>query len=311
MRCGSGNVKLNGQTLCGNQRYRCRECDYTYTFHNHKNKRHREKKSFALWITEGYSVRQLIGIGHHGVWKLNEIKKYWLERRPEPSVFDYETIKYLQFDGTYFKHENCLMVLMDNKTDKIIGHKYHTRENYESSYQMFKELRDCGLQPAAITIDGNTSVIRAIKTVWPDIKIQRCRTHIQRQGLSWLRRYPKLQASKDLRKILLTLTDVKDERSKKVFHKDFQRWEKRYGDFVSSLPSSDKVYGDLQRARSLILHALPDMFYYLGDPCITATTNKLEGYFSRLKEIYRKHRGLSKTHRQNYFAWYIELKNGA
>ena len=202
------------------------------------------------------------------------------------------------------------MVLMDNVTGKVIAHKYHIRENYASAYQMFKEMMESGLQPVAITIDGNTSVIRALKTVWPDINIQRCRTHIQRQGLSWLRRYPKLEASKDLREILLTLTDVKDERGKEAFIKDFCRWEERYGNFVLSLPSKDKVYGDLQRTRSLILHALPSMFHYLDDQCIAATTNKLEGYFSRLKEIYRKHRGLPKKHRQNYFAWYINLKNG-
>jgi len=310
LRCGSSDVKLYGQTLCGSQRFRCKECDYTYTFHNYKNKKNREKKSFALWITEGYSVRQLIDISGHGVWKLTQIKKYWLEREPDLSAVDYRSIKYLQFDGTYFKHENCLMVLMDNATSKIIAHKYHYRENYESAYQMFKELMDSGLQPVAITIDGNTSVMRAIKTAWPAIKIQRCRTHIQRQGLSWLRRHPKLEASKDLREILLTLPDVKDTRGKEIFIKDFCCWEDRYGSFVLSLPTKDKVYGDLQRTRSLILHALPDMFHYLDDPGIAATTNKLEGYFSRLKEIYRKHRGLSKKHRQNYFAWYINFKNG-
>jgi hypothetical protein len=296
--------------LCGSQRFRCKECDYTYTFHNEKNKKHKEKKSFALWITEGYSVRQLIAIGSHGVWKLKQIKKHWLERTPDQAAFDYTAVRYLQFDGTYFKHENCLMVLMDSITSDVIAHKYRNRENYESAYQIFKEMADNGLQPAAITIDGNTSVIRALKAVWPEVIIQRCITHIQRQGLSWLRRYPKLEASKELRKILITISAVKDKKSREVFIKDFDRWEKRYSRFVLSLPSRDKVYGDLQRTRSLILHALPNMFHYLDDQCIAATTNKLEGYFSRLKEIYRKHRGLSKEHRQNYFAWYINLKNG-
>jgi hypothetical protein len=202
------------------------------------------------------------------------------------------------------------MVLMDNLTSKVIAYKYHYRENYESAYQMFRGMMDSGLQPAAITIDGNTSVIRAIKAVWPEVIIQRCTTHIQRQGLSWLRRYPKLEASKKLREILLTITAVKDEKGRKEFIKDFGRWEKQYGCFVLSLPSRDKVYGDLQRTRSLVLHALPNMFHYLDDQCIAASTNKLEGYFSRLKEIYRKHRGLSKKHRQNYFAWYINFKNG-
>ena len=202
------------------------------------------------------------------------------------------------------------MVLMDHITGKVIAHQYHVRENYESAYQMFKRMMDNGLQPKAITIDGNTSVIRALKDVWSDIIVQRCIAHIQRQGLSWLRRHPKQEASKDLRKILLIVTDVKGEREKQAFVKDFHRWEKQYGSFVVSLPSRDKVYGDLQRTRSLILHALPNMFHYLEDQCIASTTNKLEGYFSRLKEFYRKHRGLSKKHRQSYFAWYVNLKNG-
>lgn len=202
MRCDPRDVKLYGNTRCGNQRFKCRECSYTYTFHNYKNKRHREKKSFALWITEGYSVRQLIDIGHHGVWKLKQIKKYWLNRAPEPITFDYGQVKYLQFDGTYFRHENCLMVLMESRTGNVIAHTYHVRENYETAYQMFKSMMDRGLQPKAITIDGNTSVIRALNDVWPDIIVQRCIAHIQRQGLSWLRRYPRLEASKNLRKIL-------------------------------------------------------------------------------------------------------------
>jgi len=310
LQCSSEDVKLYGHTRCGNQRFRCRGCGYTYTFHNDKNKRHREKKSFTLWITEGYSVRQLTDISHHGVWKLKQVKKYWLERTPDQTVFDYGQVKYLQFDGTYFRHENCLMVLMDNITGKVIAHQYHVRENYESAYQLFKGMMDNSLQPKAITIDGNHSVIRALKDVWPDIIVQRCIAHIQRQGLSWLRRYPKQEASKDLRKILLTITNVKDERGKQAFVNVVRRWEKQYGSFVVSLPSRDKVYGDLQRTRSLILHALPDMFHFLEDQRIASTTNKLEGYFSRLKEIYRKHRGLSKKHRQNYFAWYVNLKNG-
>jgi len=126
-----------------------------------------------------------------------------------------------------------------------------------------------------------------------------------------VRRYPKLEASKELREILLALPAVKDKKGREEFIRDFCCWEDRHGRFVLSLPSKDKVYGDLQRTRSLILHALPDMFHYLDDPSIAATTNKLEGYFSRLKEIYRKHRGLSKKRRQNYFAWYINLKNGS
>ena len=201
------------------------------------------------------------------------------------------------------------MVAMNNLDSKIIAHRYYIRENYAIASNIFKELLSKQINPKAITIDGNTSVIRAIKKVWPNTIIQRCLVHIQRQGLSWLRRYPKSHAAKDLRLLLLAITNIKSHGQKQIFINNFSRWEKRYGKFVLSLPSSDKVYSDLQRTRSLIIHALPDMFHYLEDSNISPTTNKLEGYFSRLKNIYRQHRGLSKNHRNNYFQWYIYFKN--
>lgn len=303
------NVKLFGKTSCGYQRYRCKDCNYTYTFHNLKNKESKEKTWFKLWIIEGYSVRQLVSISRHGIWKIKRIISMWLNQSPDEIILNYSEIKYLLFDGTYLKHENCLMIAMNNQDGKIISEKYCVRENYADAYSIFYELNKIGISPKAITVDGNTSVIRAIKTVWPNIIIQRCIAHIQRQGLSWLRRNPKIPTSKDLRKILLTITEIKNESDRNLFITKFEKWEEQYGEFVRHLPSDHKVFSDLQRARSLIIHAMPDMFHYLNDSSIPATTNKIEGYFSRLKIIYRQHRGLSKNHRQNFFKWYIYFKN--
>lgn len=198
---------------------------------------------------------------------------------------------------------------MNNLSNQIVANRYCVGENYTTAHNIFKELLGEQVSPKAITTDGNTSVILAIKNVWPDTMIQRCLVHIQRQGLSWLRRNPKSQAAKDLRLLLLTVTNIKDHKQKEIFISDFNNWEERYGKFVLSLPSSDKVYSDLQRTRSLIIHALPNMFYYLEDSNIASTTNKVEGYFSRLKEIYRRHRGMSKNKRSIYFKWYIYFKN--
>lgn len=250
----------------------------------------------------------MISISKHGIWKIKKIKDYWLEK-VSPVLHLTGKHKYLIFDGTYFKRTNCLMVVIDNLSNQTMADRYCARENYTTTYNIFKELSDKQVNPMAITTDGNTSVIQAIKKIWPDAITQRCLVHIQRQGLSWLRRYPKSQAARDLRLLLLTVTNIKDHRQKQIFISDFNNWEKGYGKFVLSLPSSDKVCGDLQRTRSLIIHALPNMFHYLEDSNIAPTTNKIEGYFSRLKELYRHHRGLSKKHREKYFKWYIYFKN--
>ncbi len=282
-------------------------CFYTYTFHNHKNKIHREKRWFKLWITEGYSVRQLINISNHGIFKIKKIISFWLKKSPQANFS--KDVKYLIFDGTYFKHENCLIAVIDNTTGKVINHKYCIRENYGISYLILDELKHNGIYPKAIVIDGNTNVIKAVKAVWSDIIVQRCLTHIQRQGLSWLRANPKIKCAKELRILILSISIIRTEKDKEEFISKFNKWEKRYGEQVISLPSTHKVFSDIKRTRSLIIHALPDMFHYLNDNNIPPTTNKIEGYFSRLKMIYRQHRGLSKINRKNYFTWYIYFKN--
>ena len=38
------------------------------------------------------------------------------------------------------------------------------------------------------------------------------------------------------------------------------------------------------------------MFYYLEDKQVHSTTNTLEGFHSRLKADYQRHRGLTKEH---------------
>lgn len=260
-------------------------------------------------MVEGYSLRQLVDISKYGIKKIKQIKKYWFDRKPKEIDWNFKNIKYLLFDGTYFKHENCLMILMNNQNNAVISFKYHIKENFETAYHIFVDLRIKGLAPKAITIDGNTTVIRALNAVWPNIEVQRCLAHIQRQGLSWLRRFPKLEAAKRLRQLLLTITEIKTENDKNLFIRKFNNWELTYGKLVRSLSPKDKVFSDLQRTRSLIIHAMPNMFYFLNDHRIAATTNKVEGYFSRLKNIYRQHRGLDKKHRDSYFNWYIYFKN--
>ena len=86
------------------------------------------------------------------------------------------------------------------------------------------------------------------------------------------------------------------------------RWEQKYGKIIVARPEKGKVFSDIKRARSMLLKALPDMFHYLDDPKIPHSTNSLEGYFGRLKEHYRQHRGLARQKRSNYFNWYFHLK---
>ena len=270
---------------------------------------HREQKWFRDWIIEGYSLRQLNLISGHSLRTLKRIIGYWIAKAPPVITLPLWKVKYLVADGTYLKHENCIYTAIDYSTGLVAVHRYGIKENYCMARAIFDEIKTQGCKPIAITIDGNTQVIRVLRDIWPTITVQRCLYHILRQGTSWLRRFPKDPAAKELRQIILTVMTIEDYTAKNVFIARLNEWECTYGAYVQALDSRHKVWGDLQRARSLLRHALPDMFHYLNDSNIAPTTNMQEGLFSTAKILFRNHRGVSKKNRASYFNWYFHFKN--
>lgn len=267
-----------------------------------------EKHWFDLWVNESYNIRQLCKISGHSKFKLEQIKNYWLDKSPK-ELTDYSQYKYIIYDGTYFHKNGCLICLMDAKTKDILSSIYTDKEGIKSVTPWFKQLKKQGLMPYYIVMDGERSVIRAIKKIWPKTRIQRCLYHIQREGMRWLRTYPKTEAGQELRKILASLCGIKSLRKKDNFITQYKNWLEKYNNYVKKLPVNNIAFKDLKRTIVLINNALNDLFYFLKEPNITSTTNALEGYYSRLKADYRRHRGLSQKHKINYLKWYCFLKN--
>jgi hypothetical protein len=301
---------LFGKTKQGKQRFRCLVCNKTFIWKRPYNKIYKEQHWFKVWITEGYAIRQLVKISGHSRSKLDRIRNYWLSK--EPNIINLELIKnskYLLFDGTYFHKDNCLIVVMDYKTQKIIKYKYVLKENYLDTYKMLCSLKDLGLNPKIVTLDGHKQVMQAFVDVWPNIIIQRCLFHIQRQGLQWLRVNPKTEAGINLRIIIKKLTNVKTQQDEKIAIQSYESWHNEYKNFIKKLPRNSAANIDLKKATSLINNALPNMYHFVKDQKIASTTNLLEGYFSKLKHKYRCHNGLSKQHKINYLKWYCYFKN--
>jgi len=240
--------------------------------------------------------------------KLKRIKNHWLEQLPKEQ-FDYPKHRYLICDATYFHKDGCFLNLMDAKDQKIIAHTYVAKESFKAAYPWFLCLKDQGLDPGFITMDGEKSVMRAARMIWPCATIQRCLYHIQREGMRWLRTHPKTQAGSELRALLSRLSAIKSFKDQDFFFDLYRKWLVTHKDFIWSLPNSTVAIKDLKRTTVLLKNALADMFHYLKDPNIHHTTNALEGFYSRLKSDYQRHRGLSKKHRLNYLSWYCYFKN--
>lgn len=217
--------------------------------------------------------------------------------------------RYTIIDCTFLKRYECIIVLMDGERYRVISGSYGVNEYSQPEVVWFLQpLKEQGLSPISCTVDGNRNLIRALKALWPGIIIQRCMVHVQRQGLSWCRQFPKRTDAKRLRKLFLQVTHINNHHDRSEFLKGFAQWEERYGSKIATQPERGRVFSDLKRARSMLIKAIPNMFHYLDDSNIPATNNGLEGYFSRMKSHYRNHRGLVVSKRANYFKWFFMLK---
>lgn len=228
---------------------------------------------------------------------------------PEDHNLQFSNVKHLIFDGTYIFKRTGIVALMNSQTNSIIAGQYGISESSTNQIlSFFNDLKLKSLSPSSFTVDGNPQAILAIKKTWPNTIIQRCIIHIQRQGLMWCRQHPKRYDAKKLRDLFLKVVNISTCQQRDTFLYELEAWEKRYGSKLQQTPDRGWVLSDLKRARSMLLKALPNMFHYLDDLSIPKSTNRIEGYFARLKNHYRHHRGLSKLKRPNYFLWSFHLK---
>ena len=197
---------------------------------------------------------------------------------------------------------------MDAQTHTIVSAAYGVREGARDLQAFYTRLASRGLLCESATIDGNPQQMKYLQIAWPSIILQRCVVHVQRQGLSWCRRTPKRTDTKHLRNLFLVLTEVKTETDRRKYVQRVLAWEQRFGSRIVRSSTGGWVFSDLVRARSMLLKALPDLFHFLVNKSVPNSTNPLEGYFARLKEKYRCHRGLAPNNRQAYFQWYFHLQ---
>ena len=198
---------------------------------------------------------------------------------------------------------------MDSLSQSLLDAIYAPKEGARYVEGWFSDLKQKGLDPLYITMDGEQSTMKTFQRIWPGIKIQRCLFHIRREGTRWLRSRPKTEAGKKLKKLLSTLTKIKSIKERNYFIAQYKKWITTYKDFACTLPKTSKANVDLMRTMVLIDNALPNMFHYLMDPNIRPTSNVLESFYSRLKPAYRQHRGLTQRHKIQFLKWYCYYEN--
>lgn len=268
---------------------------------------------FRKWILERQTFKTLSRDSGLSIDTLQRLFYFYLEQSPSVKIIKREKVN-LRLDATYFK-QFCMVCYQDNADGYTQLIRFTDGEHYEEIKEDITNLIKLGVKLESVTTDGHKSILKALKHAVPDVVTQRCLVHIQRMCLLWITRYPKHAAGVELRKLVLLLIKVKTHNDKVFWTRSLAGWHERHKSYLS-----EKTYNEqsgrfwykhklLRRSYTTIKNALPNMFHYLNNPSIPATTNGIEGFFSHLKNHLDLHRGLTPKHRIDFIKWYVYLSN--
>jgi len=110
-------------------------------------------------------------------------------------------------DTTYFRRGFGVMVFYDHWGHKYALRSYVNTETIQLYKQGINKLRFQGWEIRGIVCDGR----KGLFTAFPGIPMQMCHFHQQAIIRRYLTQNPKVEASKELREISLTLSSINEE----------------------------------------------------------------------------------------------------
>lgn len=243
----------------------------------------------------------------------NLFKKY-LQSAPSVEIRSKSKV-HLLIDGTYFSNGLCLILYYDHDIRYVQLYRHTDKEKLKEIREDLENLKKLGVEVYSVTCDGHRSILSAIRKAYPEAIIQRCLVHIKRQVKNYLSENPKNAICRELLKISKEITTIKTSEQANCWIVKFEEWYFENKEFIEEKSINLDTgfmwnkHKNLHLATVLLINAIPNMFAYLQDPEIPYTTNRLEAYFTHLKEKLTLHRGLRFIAKKNFIKWYLYLKN--
>jgi hypothetical protein len=203
----------------------------------------------------------------------------------------------LVFDATHLG-EDTLLVARAPRLKKNVGWAWIMEETKENYAALRADIEKRGYHLTAVVLDGRTGIPR----VFSDMPVQICQFHM----LQIVRRKLTLRPETDAGKELLTigLNIVKYDKEK--LQRDLDAWRKKYEKFLQEKTYTlgtkrwRYTHRRVRSAYGSLRKNLPFLFTFQEYPIldIPNTTNSLDGYFSRVKNLLAAHRGKSKERKR-------------
>jgi len=279
-------VKKNGYRR-GIQRYKCTSCGKCF-----QSKRRKQKKGKQLFDEYVWKRQTYTDLGED-----NDRSAKWIQRRLDDVSVKKIVVAsargvVLLLDATFFSRSFGVLVFREAWTKKNLWWKYVSSEKIVYYEQGKKHMEANWFTIQAVVIDGR----RGVKQLFRDIPVQMCHFHQAQIIQRYLTKNPKLEASKELKRIVETLTKTDEY----TLTKQLEEWHDKWNNFLKE-KTIHPITGTCSYTHTRVRSAyrslktnLPFLFTYQRCPelNIPNTTNQLEGFFTYLKGLLNVHRGL-------------------
>lgn len=212
-------------------------------------------------------------------------------------------------DCTFFKRGDGFLVARANSRN-LHWFPIET-EKVEHYGQCLNTLEFAGFLFASFTIDGRRGVRKLLQKRHPHVPIQHCQYHQLQTITQKLTQRPKLEASKELRVIALTLSKT----TRKEFTEALDAWHEQWGEFIKERTESSDLkrkwrwkHERLRSAYFSLRRNLPWLFICLDYPKLNIpnTTNSCDGSFAHWKNKIELHRGIQKKRKKKMVDFLLE-----
>jgi hypothetical protein len=233
----------------------------------------------------------------------------------QPANFTYpRSIAVLVLDGIYI-HGRTLLALIGLADNRHLVWSFAPRETSGSWFGLLSSLP----VPRVVVCDGHSGLMPILRALWPNTAIQRCHFHVLKLARVYLTLRPRTKAGQELQILLWTLTSCRTHQAREVFQNKFETWCRQHEILLSERSHSIDDRGrkhwwythkKLRGVRSLLVHALPNLFTFLDYPGCPNTTNAVEGGVNaQIADALRLHRGLRLHQKQTLVSFVLAKIN--
>ena len=197
---------------------------------------------------------------------------------------------YLLIAGTYYADNRCLIAYRAENTRRTLSYRFSGSEDDDEIASGPMNIRSMGYEVIGITTDGGDNMVRAVEYVYPDVPRQRCVVHVQRECLNSITLHPRSPEARQLRNLVMKLSDVKSPNDRLWWLNMYHRWAEDNAEYAcekGKIPNTGQTYfirNDLRKAYIHLRRAIPNLFRYIDSPGLLRTTNSLEAFFGHIKD---------------------------